>query len=83
VVGREDAPPKPDPQSIFTACKMLQVKPSASVMVGDFAFDIEAGKAAGCRTVFLETDQFRHLEPHPDIRIQSLSELQQILEQWL
>jgi HAD superfamily hydrolase (TIGR01549 family) len=83
IVGREDAPPKPDPLSIHAACEKLGVDPFRSVMVGDYIFDIEAGRSAGCRTVFLETDQFRHLEPYADVRIGSLSELRCILEKWL
>jgi phosphoglycolate phosphatase len=82
IVGREDAPPKPDPASVLTACCSLGCDPKASVMVGDYVFDIEAGKRAGCRTVFLETDNFRHLKPDADERIGTLGELQIILEKW-
>jgi HAD superfamily hydrolase (TIGR01549 family) len=83
VVGREDAPAKPDPESVYTACRMLDVRPEQSVMVGDYVFDIEAGRRAGCRTVFLETETFRHLNPEADVRIKSLNELREILESWL
>jgi len=83
VIGREDAPPKPDPESIYTACRLLDVEPERCVMVGDFYFDIEAGRNAGCRTVFLETDKFGHLEPGEDARIRSLSELISVLEGWI
>jgi HAD superfamily hydrolase (TIGR01549 family) len=82
IVGREDAPPKPDPASVLTACRALGCDPKASVMVGDYIFDIEAGASAGCRTVFLETDTFRHLKPYADERICALRELQSILENW-
>jgi HAD superfamily hydrolase (TIGR01549 family) len=83
VVGREDAPPKPDPECILLACRTLEVDPDRSVMVGDFTFDIEAGRGAGCRTVFVETDDFRHLDPGADARVRSLSELRDVLEGWL
>jgi len=83
VIGREDAPAKPDPLSVLTACDLLAVRAEASVMVGDYIFDIEAGRNAGCRTVFLETDRFRHLEPDADVRIASLSELRDVLEKWM
>ena len=81
VIGREDAPPKPDPESILTACTRLNVKAANSIMVGDFIFDIQAGRRAGCRTVFLETEQFRHLDPQADFRIESLSDLLAILKE--
>lgn len=83
VVAREDAPPKPDPESVLAACRELEVDPVACVMVGDYVFDIDAGRNAGCRTVFLETDKFRHLEPEADARISSLGDLKDLLERWL
>jgi HAD superfamily hydrolase (TIGR01549 family) len=82
-IGREDAPPKPDPACVLAACERLGVAPEECAMVGDFAFDIQAGKMAGCRTVFLETDKFRHLETGADARIKTLSELVELLETWL
>jgi HAD superfamily hydrolase (TIGR01549 family) len=83
VVGREDAPPKPNPECIHAACRKLMVRAGSTVMVGDYLFDIQAGRSAGCRTVFLETDEFRHLEPGADVRIGSLGELRPVLERWL
>lgn len=83
VIGREDAPPKPDPASVLAACEKLGVVPEECAMVGDFIFDIQAGKTAGCRTVFVETDKFRHLEPGADARIGALTELIGVLRAWL
>jgi phosphoglycolate phosphatase-like HAD superfamily hydrolase len=83
VIAREDAPPKPDPASVHAACDLLGVRPEACVMVGDFTFDIEAGRNAGCRTVFIETEKFAHLEPGEDVRIKSLVELIEVLEGWI
>lgn len=82
VVARDDSPPKPDPQAVFRACEMLDVDPIACVMVGDYIFDIEAGRNAGCRTVFLETEKFKHLETDADARIRDLGELIGVLEEW-
>lgn len=83
VVGREDALPKPDPAGILMACDRLGIDPADAVMVGDYIFDIEAGRRAGCRTVFLETEPFRHLDPQSDVRIASLDALKPILHKWL
>ena len=52
-------------------------------MVGDFRFDIEAGNSAGCRTVFVESEKYRDLNPGEDVRIDSLSELIDLLEEWI
>lgn len=83
IIARDDARPKPDPDSVLKACDKLGVDPSETAMVGDFTFDIEAGKNAGCRTVFIETDKYRHLESGEDVRIKSLGELKSILKDWL
>jgi len=83
VIARDDAPPKPDPASIYAACEKLRVDARNCVMVGDYSFDIEAGRNAGCRTVFLETEKYSHLEPGEDVRIRSLGELLPVLENWL
>jgi len=83
VIARQDAPPKPNPASVLAACEILAIDPRRAVMVGDFTFDIEAGRAAGCRTVFLETDKFRHLDPPADARVGSLGELRDLLGEWM
>ncbi|HVX12091.1 MAG TPA: HAD family hydrolase [Pirellulales bacterium] len=51
VVAREDAPPKPDPTGIWQICESWRVSPGEVAMVGDYLFDIEAGRRAGARTV--------------------------------
>lgn len=42
---------KPHPQPVLTACAALGVAPARALFVGDDARDVEAGRAAGCRTV--------------------------------
>ena len=52
VVGDDDERPvKPDPAPVLEACRRLGVAPWEAAMVGDTRFDVEAGRAAGCRTV--------------------------------
>jgi HAD superfamily hydrolase (TIGR01509 family) len=51
VVGREDAPVKPDPAAIWKICDAWGVRPSQCVMIGDFRFDIEAARRAGTHAV--------------------------------
>jgi len=43
--------PKPDPESILVSCRNLGARPANSIYVGDHLRDIEAGRAAGCRTI--------------------------------
>jgi phosphoglycolate phosphatase len=52
LVCGDDAPlPKPAPDTLFMACEQSLVKPERCFYVGDAERDIEAGNAAGMRTV--------------------------------
>ena len=52
LIAREDGPTKPNPWAINHICESWGVQPHRVVMVGDFRFDIEAGRRAGTKTVF-------------------------------
>ena len=43
--------PKPDPEAVTLGCDQLGCDPLETLFVGDHLRDIEAGKAAGCRTI--------------------------------
>ena len=47
---------KPKPGMLFDAAAHWNINLPASVMVGDRWRDVEAGKAAGCRTILIESD---------------------------
>jgi phosphoglycolate phosphatase len=49
--GETGLPPKPDPALLLHAAERLGAAPDACVMIGDTAFDVEAGKRAGMRTI--------------------------------
>lgn len=53
VLGRDEAPPKPDPGGLLKLAHAWQVEPSQMVMVGDYRFDLACGKAAGAQTVLV------------------------------
>ncbi|WP_095109403.1 HAD family hydrolase [Pseudomonas sp. Irchel 3E20] len=53
VLGREDARPKPDPEGLLKLSQAWDVAPAAMVMVGDYRFDLDCGRAAGTRTVLV------------------------------
>lgn len=52
LIAREDGPVKPNPWAILKICKSWKLHPNQVVMVGDYRFDIDAGNAAGVKTVF-------------------------------
>jgi phosphoglycolate phosphatase len=51
ISGDDAAKPKPSPETLLLACRQIGVKPQTCVYVGDAERDIEAGKAAGMKTV--------------------------------
>lgn len=51
VCADDAARPKPYPDSLYLACEQARVLPEACWYVGDAERDIEAGRAAGMRTV--------------------------------
>lgn len=53
IIGRNDAPPKPAPDGIQRLLSSWQLSRDETVMVGDFRFDLEAGRAAGCYTCLI------------------------------
>ncbi|HUE74487.1 MAG TPA: HAD family hydrolase [Pirellulaceae bacterium] len=53
LLTRDDGPIKPDPWPVRAICQRWQVPPEQVVMIGDFRFDVQSGRAAGTRTVLL------------------------------
>ena len=51
VVAREDATPKPDPTAIWQICEAWGAAAAEVVIIGDYRYDLEAGRRAGSRTV--------------------------------
>jgi len=50
-VTREDHEPKPSPRGVRHLMEACGARAAETVLVGDFRFDVEAGTAAGVRTV--------------------------------
>jgi D-glycero-D-manno-heptose 1,7-bisphosphate phosphatase len=55
---------KPKPGMILEAAGELGIDLMKSFMVGDRSSDVEAGRAAGCRTIFIDLG---YAEPVPDV----------------
>jgi HAD superfamily hydrolase (TIGR01509 family) len=53
-VGRDEARPKPSPDGVRLLLDRWGVAPSEAVMVGDYLFDVQAGRAAGTATVLVD-----------------------------
>jgi D-glycero-D-manno-heptose 1,7-bisphosphate phosphatase len=65
---------KPKPGMLIEAARELQIDLTQSYMVGDRAIDVEAGEAAGCRTVFIDLDYRERRPEAPTFTVRSVSE---------
>ena len=79
VLGRDEALPKPDPQGIERLLQRWCAKPWQAVMVGDFRYDLEAGRACGTATIHLDHGVHAGWPELTDLRVTSLAELLQML----
>ncbi len=80
VITREDAKPKPSPEPILLALKLARSKPDMTVVVGDYKFDLIAGRKAGTKTALLLNErnwEFIHLA---DYVLKSLKEIEKLLK---
>jgi len=78
-VTREDGKFKPNPAPLLLACERLKVRPSDAWMVGDGYHDIDAGVAAGIRTVWVSHDKQRSFVNQPWRTVRDLLELTELL----
>jgi len=66
---------KPKPGLILMAAEKWQIDPHRSVMVGDRWRDVEAGRTAGCTTVYIDRSYSGEPEAQaPDLVVGSLGE---------
>jgi hydrogenase expression/formation protein HypE len=77
IVTREDrGRPKPHPDGVHRAAELLGVTPAEMLVVGDYVFDIAAGRAAGAATAFLTNGAPpRQMDVSADYTVQSLDQL--------
>jgi HAD superfamily hydrolase (TIGR01549 family) len=79
VVAREDAPPKPDPTGLVMICQAWQMDAGEVLFVGDFRFDLLAGRRAGITTVLYAPNGRPDYADEADFVISDLSEMCDIL----
>lgn len=79
VITREDAKPKPSPEPIHLALRMVKSYPSRAIVVGDYKFDIIAGKLAGTKTALILNDRNRIYASMADYVLRSLKDVERLL----
>ncbi|AGK61120.1 haloacid dehalogenase superfamily, subfamily IA, variant 3 with third motif having DD or ED/haloacid dehalogenase superfamily, subfamily IA, variant 1 with third motif having Dx(3-4)D or Dx(3-4)E [Archaeoglobus sulfaticallidus PM70-1] len=84
IISREEVTPKPSPLPVILSMIKTNSRPDETMMVGDFKFDLLAGKLAGVKTVLLRTeknadfiDGMIHLADHI---ISSLTEIKKLVD---
>ena len=65
---------KPKPGLLLDAARDWEIVLCSSFMVGDRWKDIEAGKRAGCQTIFVDYGYAERAPDNPDCRVASLLE---------
>jgi HAD superfamily hydrolase (TIGR01509 family) len=78
-VTRDDGKYKPDPAPLQLACGRLGVSMDSTWMVGDGSHDIEAGVAAGMKTVWISHGGTRSFDAEPWRVVNDLTELHRLL----
>jgi HAD superfamily hydrolase (TIGR01549 family) len=80
VVGRDDAPAKPDPQGVWQLCNTFSVDPAETLVVGDFLHDLLCAKAAGAVGVLLENHKnAQEFRQHAVFTIENLGQIMHII----
>jgi HAD superfamily hydrolase (TIGR01509 family) len=79
VVGREAVAPKPDPSGVRKLLAHWDLAPERAVVVGDYRFDLLAGRAAGTATAHVDpSGEFAYGE-HADLEVRGLDALRAAL----
>ncbi len=75
VVGRDEARPKPDPDGLHQLARLWETGPETMVMVGDYHYDLLAGRLAGALTVHVDITRSFRWPDLADISVTTLEEL--------
>jgi HAD superfamily hydrolase (TIGR01509 family) len=75
VLGRDEAAPKPDPAGIERLLEGWGASVQSGVMLGDYRFDLEAGRAAGVMTVSVDPEGEHPWAALADHCVDSLAQL--------
>lgn len=70
---------KPKPGLILDSARNWSISLAESYMVGDRWRDIDAGRAAGCHTIFLDYGYRERLRSAPDLVVSSLLEASRLI----
>ena len=78
VYGRDEAKPKPHPEGVSRL--MTLSRSQTGVMLGDYVFDLQAGRGAGCITIHVGPEPVPAWDEWTDLHTSSLQMLLPIFE---
>ena len=81
ILDRDSCIPKPSPDGINQLLRMWRADADDTVMVGDFLYDLEAGKNAGVATVHLDTRGDVDWSAYTDLRVENLGDITRYLQE--
>ena len=71
---------KPKPGQLLEAAKQYNIDLTNSFMVGDRWSDVEAGKRAGCKTIFIDNGYIEKKPDKPDFTIKTFGKIINIIK---
>jgi HAD superfamily hydrolase (TIGR01509 family) len=80
ILSRDCCAPKPQPDGILQILDRWNATPDRGVMVGDYVFDLLAGRNAGTATVHLDVTGSFDWPEHTDCCVTQLAELSSLLD---
>jgi HAD superfamily hydrolase (TIGR01509 family) len=80
LVCRDSAPAKPSPDGILLALERLGVEAALAVYVGDHLIDLQAGHAAGARTILVTNGHENGFDVEADLVVTAPGEIVGLLD---
>lgn len=81
ILDRDACIPKPSPDGVRHLLQFWGADADDTVMVGDYLYDLEAGKGAGVATIHVDTRGDVDWSEYTDIRVEGLGEIIEYLQE--
>jgi HAD superfamily hydrolase (TIGR01509 family) len=82
IISRDHAEPKPSPEAINIVLSHYGVKPHEMVFIGDYLYDLQAGNAAGVKTILISRqERAEEWRPYANYVAEDLFEVLDILRE--
>jgi phosphoglycolate phosphatase len=83
VVTREDGPYKPNPHGLLHICSCWSLPPENVLMIGDYLYDLLAGRQAGTRTALVTHGRTLPFADLADLVFPSFEDVPEALLGWI